>query len=75
MADDFLRATGLVLIAQAWARAAAVSGHAAHADDPFHRVKCETARHCFAYVLPELEHALCMVTAAAAPLAMLPVPA
>ena len=75
VADDFLRATGLVLIAQAWARADAVSDRAALADDAFHRAKCETARHCFAYVLPELDHTLRLVAAGAAPLAPLPAPA
>ena len=75
VADDFLRATGFALIAQAWARAAAVSAGAAHAGDPFHRAKCEAAAHCYAYVLPEFDHALRMVEAGAAPLAQLPVPA
>ena len=75
VADDFLRATGLVLVAQAWARAAAVSGRAEHAGDAFHRGKCEAAQHCFAYVLPELDHALRMLAAGAEPLAQLAVPA
>ena len=71
VADDFLRATGLVLIVQAWARAAAVSSRDGFADDPFHRAKRDTAQHCFAYVLPELAHALQMLRAGREPLAHL----
>ena len=72
VADDFLRATGFTLIVQAWARADAVSAHAALADEPFHRGKRDSARHCFAYVLPELDGALQLVAAGRAPLAHLP---
>ncbi|MEO8807987.1 MAG: acyl-CoA dehydrogenase family protein [Burkholderiaceae bacterium] len=71
VADDFLRATGLVLIMQAWARAAAVSSRGEFADHAFHRAKRETAQHCFAYVLPELAHALQMLSAGREPLAYL----
>ncbi|MEQ1685008.1 MAG: acyl-CoA dehydrogenase family protein [Burkholderiaceae bacterium] len=71
VADDFLRATGLVLIVQAWARAAAVSSRAGFAADPFHRAKRDTAQHCFSYVLPELAHALQMLQAGREPLAHL----
>ncbi|MEO8058395.1 MAG: acyl-CoA dehydrogenase family protein [Burkholderiales bacterium] len=72
VADDFLRATGLVLIVQAWARAAAVSSRDEFAADPFHRAKRDTAQHCFSYVLPELAHALHMLQAGREPLACLP---
>ena len=72
VADDFLRATGLVLIVQAWARAAAVSSRNEFAGDPFHRSKRDTAQHCFSYVLPELAHALQMLQAGREPLAHLP---
>ena len=71
VADDFLRATGLVLIVQAWARAAAVSSREGFADHPFHRAKRDTAQHCFACVLPELAHALQMLRAGREPLAHL----
>jgi alkylation response protein AidB-like acyl-CoA dehydrogenase len=71
VADDFLRATGIVLIVQAWARAAAVSSRAGFAADPFHRAKRDTAQHCFSYVLPELAHALQMLQAGNEPLAHL----
>ena len=71
VADDFLRATGFVLIAQGWARADAVSARSP--DDAFHRAKCDTAQHCFSHVMPEFDHALKMVAAGHAPLAYLPV--
>jgi alkylation response protein AidB-like acyl-CoA dehydrogenase len=54
VAADFLRATGLVLLAQAWARADAVAQRALDADPGFYRAKCDSARHCFDEVLPEL---------------------
>ena len=41
----------------------------------FAELDADTARHFFAYVLSELEHTLSMLAAAAAPLAVLPVPA
>lgn len=72
VADDFLRAAGLVLIVQAWARAAEVSSRTEFAGDAFHRAKRDTAQHCFAYVLPELGHALRMVAAGREALAYLP---
>ena len=75
VADDFLRAMGLVLVVQAWARCAAVSSREQHAHDAFHRAKCDIARHCFDYVLPELEHALQMISAGGHPLGQLPMPA
>jgi alkylation response protein AidB-like acyl-CoA dehydrogenase len=73
VADDFLRATGFMLIVQAWARTDAVSAEAARSADPFHAAKRATAQHCFAYVLPEFDHALQLVAAGCAPLAQLPV--
>ena len=72
VADDFLRATGFMLIVQAWARADAVSADAARAGEPFHAAKRVTAQHCFTYVLPEFDHALQLVAAGRAPLALLP---
>ncbi|MBC7734173.1 MAG: acyl-CoA dehydrogenase family protein [Bacteriovorax sp.] len=72
IADDFLRATGFMLIVQAWARADAVSAEAARTGNPFHAAKRVTAQHCFAYVLPEFDHALQLVAAGRAPLALLP---
>jgi alkylation response protein AidB-like acyl-CoA dehydrogenase len=72
VADDFLRATGFMLIVQAWARTDAVSAEAARSADPFHAAKRATALHCFAYVLPEFDHALQLVMAGRAPLAQLP---
>jgi alkylation response protein AidB-like acyl-CoA dehydrogenase len=75
VADDFLRATGFMLIMQAWARAEAVSAHAALSEDPFHLGKRASARHCFTYMLPELEHALQLMAAGRAPLAHVLAPA
>jgi alkylation response protein AidB-like acyl-CoA dehydrogenase len=69
VADDFLRATGFMLVLHAWARAHAISAGAALADDPFHLGKRVTARHCFDYVRPEFDHALQLVAAGHAPLA------
>ena len=61
VAGDFLRATGLALVLQGWARAQAVSEPLGKAGDAFHQDKCTAAEHCFAYVRPELEHALRIV--------------
>jgi len=69
VAGEFLRATGLVLVVQAWARAEAVSAAPAAAGDAFHLAKCEAARHCMDYVRPELGLALAMLDAGRAPLA------
>lgn len=69
VAGDFLRATGLVLVVQAWARVEAVSAAPAAAGDAFHLAKCEAARHCMDYVRPELGLALAMLDAGRAPLA------
>jgi len=71
VADDFLRATGLALMAQAWARADAVSARPEHAADEFHRAKCASAAHCFVHLQPEFEQALAQVRALWAPLAQL----
>ncbi len=54
VAADFLRATGLVLLAQAWTRADAVAEAAMEADPAFYRAKRDSARHCIDEVLPEL---------------------
>jgi alkylation response protein AidB-like acyl-CoA dehydrogenase len=71
VADDVLRATGLALIAHAWARADAVSSRADHAGDPFHAAKRESAAHCFAHLRPEFDHALAQARAGWQPLARL----
>jgi alkylation response protein AidB-like acyl-CoA dehydrogenase len=71
VADDLLRATGLALVAQAWARAEAVSARPGHAADPFHQAKRDSAAHCFAHVAPEFEQALAQVRAGRAPFAQL----
>ena len=63
VADDFLRATGFALIAQAWARADAVSALAADGDAAFHAAKRSVARHCFDYVMPEFDAAIAMLAA------------
>jgi alkylation response protein AidB-like acyl-CoA dehydrogenase len=69
VADDFLRATGLMLVAHAWARAEVLSSRAEHAGDPWHAAKCDSARHCGDHLLPEFDHALVQVRAGWAPLA------
>jgi hypothetical protein len=74
VADDLLRATGLALVAQAWARADAVSSRPQHAGDAFHRAKCESAAHCFVHLRPEFEHALAQARAGWQPLARLAPP-
>ena len=74
VADDLLRATGLALVAQAWARAEAVSSRPEHAGDDFHRAKCESAAHCFAHLRPEFEHALAQARAGWQPFARLALP-
>ena len=72
VADDFLRAAGHALILAAWARCDAVSAAPRSGGGAFHRAKCELARHCFDYVLPEFEHALRMVAAGHSALGHLP---
>ncbi|WP_341891330.1 acyl-CoA dehydrogenase family protein, partial [Variovorax sp. YR752] len=57
IADDLLRATGLALIAHAWARADAVSSRPEHAGDAFHAAKRDSASHCFSHLRPEFDHA------------------
>jgi alkylation response protein AidB-like acyl-CoA dehydrogenase len=74
VADDLLRATGLALVAQAWARAEAVSSRPQHAGDAFHLAKCESAAHCFVHLRPEFEHALAQARAGWLPLARLATP-
>jgi hypothetical protein len=74
VADDLLRATGLALVAQAWARAEAVSSRPQHAGDAFHHAKCESAAHCFAHLRPEFDHALAQARALWQPLARLTLP-
>jgi alkylation response protein AidB-like acyl-CoA dehydrogenase len=69
VADDFLRATGLALIAQAWARADAVSAKPGRDDDPFHAAKRESAMHCFVHLRPEFDHALAQARAGWQPFA------
>lgn len=74
LADDLLRATGLALVAHAWARADTVSSRPEHAGDAFHRAKCESATHCFAHLRPEFDHALAQARAGWLPLARLAAP-
>ena len=69
VADDFLRATGLMLVAHAWARAEALSSRAEHAGDAWHAAKRDSARHCADHLLPEFDHALAQLRAGWAPLA------
>ena len=69
VADDLLRATGLALVAHAWARAEAVSSRPEHAADPFHVAKRESAAHCFTHLAPEFEHALAQARAGWQPFA------
>ncbi len=71
VAGDFLRATGLVLVVQAWARTEAVSAAPAAAGEAFHQAKCEAAQFCADYLLPELALALDLLRAGRAPLALL----
>lgn len=75
VADELLRATGLALVAAAWARAEAVSAARATAGDTFHRAKCDSAAHCFTQLLPEFDHALAQARAGWAPLAAIAAPA
>ncbi|MBX3606776.1 MAG: acyl-CoA dehydrogenase family protein [Piscinibacter sp.] len=63
VADDLLRATGLALVALAWARFDAVSAPHAARGDAFHRAKCDGATHCFAHLRPEFEHAIAQARA------------
>ena len=69
VADELLRATGLALVAHAWARAEAVSARPEHAGDAFHAAKRESAAHCFVHLRPEFDHALAQARAAWQPLA------
>jgi Acyl-CoA dehydrogenase, C-terminal domain len=70
VAADLLRATGLALLLQAWARIDAVA--AAHAaGDAFYAAKRASARHAADYVRPEFTHAIAMVRAGWQPLAFL----
>ena len=74
VADDLLRATGLALIAHAWARADAVSARPQHAGDAFHAAKRDSAAHCFAHLRPEFDHALAQARAGWQPFARLGLP-
>ena len=69
VADDLLRATGLALIAHAWARADAVSAGPGRNDDPFHAAKRESAMHCFVHLRPEFDQALAQARAGWQPFA------
>ena len=69
VADDLLRATGLALVAAAWARADAVSAPRARDGDAFHGAKCASAAHCFAQLLPEFDQALAQARAGWQPFA------
>ena len=68
---DVLAHSAGCLVAQAWARADAVSAPRARAGDAFHRAKCETAAHCFVHLASEFEQALAAVRAGWQPLAQL----
>ncbi|WP_298835636.1 acyl-CoA dehydrogenase family protein [uncultured Piscinibacter sp.] len=74
VADDLLRATGLALIAHAWARAEAVSARTVHDGDAFHATKRESAAHCFTHLRPEFDHALAQARAGWQPFARLDLP-
>jgi alkylation response protein AidB-like acyl-CoA dehydrogenase len=74
VADDFLRATGLLLVAHTWARADALSARPAHAADPWHAAKRASARHCADHLMPEFGHALALLRAGRQPLAPIEVP-
>jgi alkylation response protein AidB-like acyl-CoA dehydrogenase len=73
VADDFLRATGLLLTAHAWARADALSSRPEHAADAWHAAKRTSARHCADHVWPEFGHAIAMLRAGREPLATIEV--
>jgi len=66
VAGDFLRATGLVALAQVWARADDAARRAFDADPVFHRAKRDSADHCFDAVMPELGHRLALLRPGAA---------
>lgn len=72
VADELLRATALMLIAHAWARAEAVSARPAQAGDSFHAAKRESAMHCFTHLRPEFDHALAQARAGWQPFARVP---
>jgi alkylation response protein AidB-like acyl-CoA dehydrogenase len=68
VADDYLRLSGLVLLAQGWARADAV---AAEGRSPFHAAKRETAHYYVDYLLPEAGLCLARIRAGQNPLPQL----
>jgi len=63
IADDFMRAFGLLMLAFAWARTARIAQARAEADD-FYKDKLVTAHFCFDFVLPELHYRLELVNVA-----------
>lgn len=65
VADDLLRATGVVLLGYAWLRSAQAAARAAQqrSDDAFLAAKADTAAYFFAYLLPEGELHLARVRA------------
>jgi hypothetical protein len=71
VADDFLRATGLMLVAHAWARAEALSSRREHDGDAWHAAKRDSARHCADHLPPEFDHALAQLRSGWAPLAQI----
>jgi len=70
VADDFLRATGLVLMAWAWARIARVA--AGRADDAWYEAKLAAARFGLQWLAPEIGWRLQRVRAADAALPWVP---
>lgn len=72
VADEYLRFAGLVLLAQAWARAEAVA--ARHPRSAFHDAKRDTARYYFDHVLPEAGLCLARMRAGQNPLPQLTPP-
>lgn len=64
-ADDYLKLVAILLLAAAWARADAAAARAAE-PDAFLSEKRQTARHFFAFVLPEAQLALARIEASLA---------
>ena len=70
VADDYLRATGLLLMGWAWARSARIAGR--HAGEPWYEARVAAARFGLRWLLPEIVWRLQRVQAADAPLPWMP---
>lgn len=70
VADDYLRATGLLLMGWAWARSARIAGR--HAGEPWYAAKADAARFGLRWLLPEIGWRLQRVQAADASLPWVP---